>query len=223
MANVVLFDCFFDVPVKLYATMLLLMALVMLAPDLRAILRFFFAQKSAAANTPWVPITQNTPLRRTFLVLEALALFHGCVTLPLRDHIKYARYAEALRNPPPLTGQWHIDSATLNKQPMPYLCYDGQPMTDIFLEPNTRVTGRAADGTLWSGTMYEPSAHTLHLMNERHVPADFTFTQPDPTHLILTPTLPTYPTLTLTRVPIPTHYPLYERGFHFTNEWGYER
>jgi hypothetical protein len=29
--------------------------------------------------------------------------------------------------------------------------------------------------------------------------------------------------LTLTRTPIPNHYPLPNRGFHFVNQWGLER
>jgi hypothetical protein len=226
LSNVCLFDFFFDVPVKLYASMLLLSALLLLVPDLRSILRFFFTRAPAAANTAWIPPTPNIRLRRTFVVLEALTLFFGCVALPLADHRKYATYAAALRNPAAITGQWHIDSALLNQHPHPYLCYDGAPMTDIFLEPNARVTGQAADHTLWGGTTYNAADHTLSLMNERHIPASFTFTQPDPNHLILTPTLATYPTLSLTRVPIAgtySLYPLYQRGFHFANEWGYER
>jgi hypothetical protein len=35
--------------------------------------------------------------------------------------------------------------------------------------------------------------------------------------------LKTTPILALTRVPLPTKYPLQERGFHWVNEWGLER
>jgi len=44
--------------------------------------------------------------------------------------------------------------------------------------------------------------------------------------MVLTPTgndAKTAGTLTLVRVPLPSHYPLQDRGFHFVNEWGLER
>jgi hypothetical protein len=61
---------------------------------------------------------------------------------------------------------------------------------------------------------------------------------PDASHLVLVSTAPkTDPkskpdpkakpfvaeTVTLTRTPVPTHYPLLDRGFHWVNEWGLER
>jgi hypothetical protein len=65
---------------------------------------------------------------------------------------------------------------------------------------------------------------------------------PDNDHLILTSTRPEQPksdpksktaakpeppftpaVVSLTRIPIPSHYPLLDRGFHFINQWGLER
>jgi hypothetical protein len=68
--------------------------------------------------------------------------------------------------------------------------------------------------------------HTLFLVTEANDPITYSITQPDPSHLTLTPTgkdAKNDGILTLTRVPLPTHYPLQDRGFHFVNEWGLER
>jgi hypothetical protein len=67
---------------------------------------------------------------------------------------------------------------------------------------------------------------------------------PDANHLVLTSTPPEQPkakpgakqkadpqpaapfvpaVLSWTRTPIPSHYPLLERGFHLVNQWGLER
>jgi hypothetical protein len=54
----------------------------------------------------------------------------------------------------------------------------------------------------------------------------YSVTHPDATHMVLTPIkddAKTEPVLTLERMPLPQHYPLLERGFHFVNEWGLER
>jgi hypothetical protein len=48
--------------------------------------------------------------------------------------------------------------------------------------------------------------------------------KPDPKSKVDRPAAQFSPAvLTLTRIPTPAHYPLLERGFHFINEWRYER
>lgn len=222
MVNVVLFDCFFDVPVKLYATMLLLMCFLLLLPDARALWRFFITHQPAIADAAWAPVTRGRT-RYVLLAAELLTLIYGIVTLPLLDHAKYARMAANAAHPAPFAGQWHLDSATLAGQPRPMLTGEGQPVTDIFLEPNGRVILRAADNTLWAGAHYDATQHTVGIMSPGRLPMPYTLAQPDATHLVLTPQIANEPTLSLTRVPLPSTYPLYDRGFHFINEWGFER
>jgi hypothetical protein len=87
---------------------------------------------------------------------------------------------------------------------------------------------RDAAGVLWrSGMHFDMKKHTVSLgTSGMDAPIVYNFTRPDPDHFILTPTgndAKTAGTLTLTRVPLPTHYPLLDRGFHFVNEWGLER
>jgi hypothetical protein len=52
---------------------------------------------------------------------------------------------------------------------------------------------------------------TFALYRESEDPIVYNFSQPDLTQLILTP------------VPLPSHYPLLERDFHFVNKWPLER
>jgi hypothetical protein len=84
MTNVVLFNCFFDVPVKLYAANLLLMALAAIVPDLRALFGFFWRQTPSAPTSPWQPTLRG---RRRWLLpaLEVSVLLTvGIVSLVLR-------------------------------------------------------------------------------------------------------------------------------------------
>jgi hypothetical protein len=134
----------------------------------------------------------------------------------------YAQQLANERNPPPLIGQWHLASAT-----KPYLTGDGLPLTDIFLEPTGRTMLRDSSTVLWrAGVHVDDKKHTLRLGTEFNDPIVYAMTQPDPTHMVLTPTgkdAKNDGTLTLARVPLPSHYPLEDRGFHFVNEWGLER
>jgi hypothetical protein len=217
MSNVLLLNLCFDVPVKLYAMNVLAMALLVLAPDIRALFTFFVQHKPIAPSTAWVPPTQRRNLRIVFAALE-LVLFLIAVKLVVL-HKQYTREQALIQHPSQLAGQWHLDRAT----PHPYLTGDGEPMTDLFLEPSGRDNIRAADDTLWGGGSYDPERHTLWLVNATRDRVDYTIQQPDANHLTLTTNDPACPELQLTRVPLPLHYPLLERGFYWVNEWGLER
>jgi hypothetical protein len=220
--NIVLYNFCYDVPVKLYAAHLLLMSIALIVPDMPGLFNFFFLHRPCKPIDGWVKPARRYGLRvETICVLVALLL----TVLPELFQLKqgYAQQLVSLRNPLPLTGQWHLTSAT-----KPYLTGDGLPMTDIFLEPSGRVMVRSSDGVLWrGGKQIDDNKHTLQLFSTGHDGAPvYAATQPDPSHLLLTPTgkdAKNDGVLTLARVPLPTHYPLEDRGFHWVNEWGLER
>jgi hypothetical protein len=115
---------------------------------------------------------------------------------------------------------WRVDSAT-----EPYITADGYPMTEMSLEPNGRAMLRATDGALYRAVaVYDGAQRTLEIqpigLKQK---TTYAFTQPDATHLVLTPLRGDFGVLTLSRIAIPAKYPLLERGFHWVNEWGLER
>jgi hypothetical protein len=220
MTNVVLFNCFFDVPVKLYAGNLLLMALVAIVPDLRALFGFFWRQTPSAPTSLWQPTLRgrllSVPARWLLPALEVSVLLTVGIVSSFGHYRQHAQEVANLRHPSPLSGLWRLDSGTV-------LTGDGLPAADLVLEPDGRVNLRAADGTLWGGSIYRPGEPHLDLSGPGLPAITFSIAQPDPAHLVLTPTTGASGQLTLTRVPLPSHYPLLERGFHLVNEWGLER
>jgi hypothetical protein len=221
--NVVLYNFCFDVPVKLYAAHLVLMSIALIVPDMPGLFNFFFLHRPCKPLDGWAKPARRYGLRiETICVLVALLL----AALPQAFQLQriYAQQLASERNPPPLTGQWHLTSAT-----KPFLTGDGVPLADIFFEPTGRLMFRSSDGVLWRGGSHlDDKKHTLQLFCVGHdgPPPEYAITQPDPTHLILTPTgkdAKNDGTLTLARAPLPSHYPLEDRGFHFVNEWGLER
>ena len=222
--NIVLYNFCYDVPVKLYAAHLLLMSLVLLVPWFPALTNFFILHRPCVPFGGW-----TTPARRYGLRIETIAtaivllLTAGSSSANLYQGI--AHLHAALVHPSPLTGQWHLDAATFKGKPQPYLTGDGLPLTDIYLEPSGRSMVRSSDATLWrGGAQFDDKKHTMSLFAVGHGTVDYSVTQPDPMHLVLTPTgddAKTESTLTLTRIPLPSHYPLLDRGFHFVNEWAW--
>jgi hypothetical protein len=221
MLNVLLFDCFFDVPVKLYAAMLLLMCVVMMLPDAGALVRFFWTHEAATTRTAWAPVLRRRWQWGVVGVEVGVALMSCLVVTPLNDWQRYAPEAASLRHPSSLSGQWHVEAAT----PAPFVVEDGSTLTDVFLEPAGRVTARAADGTLWTGTRYDEARRVVWMWSPLRRRLTYAIQQTDAEHLVLVPAADAagYPTLRLTRVALPQRYPLLDRGFHWVNEFGYER
>ncbi len=225
--NIVLYNFCFDVPVKIYAAHLLLISVAVLAPDMRGLWNFFLLHKPCTPVYGWTKPARRYGLRVETIVTVAVLLL---ATIPEGIGL-YGAYSHQLamqRKPDPETGEWRVDSAVLNGQPKPLLTGDGQPLAAIFVEPFGRTMFRDAAGVLWrSGMHFDMKKHTVSLgTSGMDAPIVYNFTQPDPDHFILTPTgndAKTAGTLTLTRVPLPAHYPLLDRGFHWVNEWGLER
>jgi len=224
--NIVLYNFCFDVPVKIYAAHLLLLSIALIIPWTPALLNFFILHRPCAPSGGWTRPARRYGTRIETLVTAVMLILVGgqaCINLGQG----YKRQLARQLHPSPYIGQWHVDSALLNGQPKPYPTGDGLPMTDIFLEPSGRTMLRDTSTVLWrAGVHIDDKKHTFLLDPEFADSITYTMTQPNPTHILLTPTgtdAKTAATLNLTRVPLPTHYPLQERGFHWVNEWGLER
>ena len=231
MTNVLLYNLFFDVPVKIYAAHLVLFAIAVVAPDLHALIDFFWHHKAAAPSGVWVPPAERRSFRFGTRMVEIVLVVLFLLNIP-NFYKGYAQQRDSMRHPSPLSGEWRLDSALLTAKghtvSKPVLTGDGQPLAALFFEPSGRSMARSADGVLWrGGAKIDPAKHTMRLFIQGTGDAVvYSVAQPDPTHLILRPTgedAATEPVLQLTRVPLPSHYPLLDRGFHWVNEWGLER
>jgi hypothetical protein len=138
-------------------------------------------------------------------------------------------------SPSPLAGEWRVDSATMIESGQtvdaPVLTAEGVPMTALFLEPDGRVMARSADGRLWrAGATINTSRHSLDLysgyFDGTRFNVNYTYSQFDNDHLKLTPLgdhKQAGSTLLLTRVPLPSTYPLLQAHFKWVQEWAVER
>ncbi len=235
MANVLLYNLFFDVPVKLGAGLILLATLAVIAPDLKSLYDYFWLHRLTAPTGVWVPPLERRRFRigtrvaeTAFVLLALYNLVPGVYTLAKQEH-------NNVMHPGPLTGEWRVQSDVLTAEghmvDMPVLTAEGSPLITLYLEPDGRAMARSGDGRLWrSGVQVDSQKRTLVLSSGwfegTRFQGKYAFSQSDVDHLVLKPTgdeAKTYGTLSLTRVPLPDHYPLLERGFHWVNEWALER
>jgi hypothetical protein len=235
MTNVVIYNFCYDVPVKLFAANLLLGCIFLALPDALSLCRFFWTHKPAAPTATWVPPASRRAGRIAILVTEINFAAAFLVVQPIFMTIGWHHLQVALRTPSPLLGAWHLDAT--HPASGAFIDPEGLPITDLYVAPSSRAYTRSTDGELWlSGVNLDPKKHTVRISCYFiGAPTNYAWQLSDPNHLILTsvppnpdpkhkPAAPFTPAvLTLTRTPTPAHYPLLERGFHFINEWRYER
>jgi hypothetical protein len=241
MANVVFYNFCYDVPVKLFAVNLLLGCIFLALPDALSLCRFFWSHKPAAPTATWVPPATRRAGRIAILVTEIVFAAAFLVVRPIFMTIGWHHLQDALRTPSPLVGAWHLDAT--HPASGAFIDPEGRPVTDLYVAPSSRAYTRSTDGELWlSGVNLDSKKHTVRISCYFiGPPTNYAWQLSDANHLILTSVPPDPPkpdpkrkldrpaaqfspaVLTLTRIPTPAHYPLLERGFHFINEWRYER
>jgi hypothetical protein len=223
LANIVLFDVFFDVPVRLYAANLLLMALTLLAPDVRALLQFLWTQQPVTPRSAWRLYGTQRSVQIASLAFDLLVLLTA-LRLFTYAHGQAAREESGEQHPPTLSGEWRIEPAETSSGHAAGAASNGDfgRATEIYLEPSGRVTARLRDGLLHGGGHYDIASHTIDIPSGTGANIRYTFLQPDAMHLVLAAG-PGLRTLDLTRMPLPGHYPLldriHERGLHLVEEF----
>ncbi len=219
MANVALLDVSFDVPVKLYSLSLVVMALVLLSPELAMLIQLFLTDGPVTRASTWSPTGFGKLGRTALIAAELLIAVLACWQYAAGARSVWEMKAAASRNPSSLTGEWAIPASEKALR-----AGNGSLIVAIFFDPNSDTYFRAEDGSLWrSRAVYDPAHQRLRILYEVAGVLLFTVEQPDSDHLSLKPEGPTAAQLTifhLSRVPLPQSYPLLQHKFHWTNEFG---
>jgi hypothetical protein len=239
ITNVLLYNLFFDVPVKLFAAWLLLALLFLTLPDLRALFNFFWLHRPATAAAVWIPYSRRRWARITLRVVEIAFTAALIILVPTFIGIGWRQSRVAARTPSPLLGAWHLDAA--HPATGAFITGDGAGATDLYIDTVQRALTRSTDGELWRTNLnIDPKAGTITVRPYGRGPVKYAWQMPDAQHLILTTVPPDTPKtkdktpakpvapftpqiVSFTRTPIQAHYPLLDRGFHWVNQWGYER
>ena len=218
MANVALLDVTFNVPVKLYSLSLLVMAAVLLAPDLTSIIRFLFSPKPVAAIQNWSPPTSGATPRRILWGVELLITALACWQFASGTYAVWKMKEQSAKNPPAFTGGWLVQSGGQG-----LVGADGSPIVSIFFDANSDAYFRAANGTLWrSRAIYDRAHQRLRILYEVRGMLMFGVVQPNADSLVLKPFGPTgadIKPLTMTRIALPDSYPLLQDRIRWLSEF----
>ena len=221
MSQVVMLNFSYDVPVKLYSLHLLAMAIILTAPDARRLANVFLFNKAAEPAAP-------RPLfARQWLNRAAQALAMACLIAYVGVSL-YAskKQADELSQGSPLRGVWDVERFEVDGTARPPLLTDsGRWRRVIFDYPGMVAVQQMNDSRSRYRLELDTERRTLDL-GKRDDPswkAGLTYEQPDPTALLLTGILDGQQIRANLRRTDESQYLLTSRGFHWINEYPFNR
>ena len=223
MANVVMLNFCYDVPVKVNSTHLLLMAAFLTLPDLRRLLQVF------VLNRPTEPAALGKPFARRWMErarLPAKLLFLGVALIGGgAQALQFALHDGDWAPRPPHFGAYEVETFVRDGDTLPPLLTDG-----------TRWRAAAVDSHSVLMIIKMDSKRLGYMMKEDPEKKTFThsgglgtpefvlsYAEPDPEHLVLEGPLDGASLNVRLRKINPASFLLVNRSFHWINEFSYNR
>lgn len=199
LTNVVALNYFYDVPVKLYSTNLLLMAVFLLTPDLRRLMDALILNRATAPAELAGPNFQGRRARIAASVFWVVFVGYCLVMHVVQGRASYKQYYGQAR--PPLYGLYDVENSRDNWR-------------KVAIQSPQNLAIRMADDSLeYRATQY--SGNTISL-NRRD---SYTWSRPDPDHVVLKGD---YGEIRLRKVDL-SKVLLTNRRFHWINEVPFNR
>jgi hypothetical protein len=229
--NVVMINLAYDVPVKLYASHLLVGCLFLLAWDAKRLIGFLFLNRGATATTQydfkysktWQPWAVN--LVKVFMLWQIL--YQPAVG-------NWKRYQASKQPPPPgpfKVGVYDVRTFVVNRDTIPLTSTDSIRWRDVIIDNNTAGSVGTKDSVFWKRYgrgyfRYKPdtAARTMTVWKISTIPGDSTFMfnmryeVPD-TNTVKFATVIRGDSVFAELVRTPRHFQLTERQFHWLSEY----
>jgi hypothetical protein len=213
----------YDVPAKILSFHLMLLCLVLLAPEAGRFSTSTFARRPAGPSS--TPPLLRTPRAERIAAAAQIAL---AVWLLFSNACTgWERWTEqgAGLPEPPLYGIWAVTEFSVGGTPLPPLTTDERRWQRLVFDRDGATVQRMDGQLVPVLAVVDPAARTLVVVAPpRTEPlGSFGFDRPAPERLTLTGTLAGQPvSVALTSVPI-DDFPLRSRGFHWVQEYPYFR
>jgi hypothetical protein len=227
LAQVFVLNMTYDVPVKLLALHLMLLSIVVLAPEVPRLIRMLVLDRVTGPSTQPQPF--RSPWGKRVAVLTQLAL--GIWVLIGVTHMNWTIWTHGGGGTPkpPLYGIWAVTEFTQNGAALPPLTTDNNRWQRLIFDV-TGVAYQRMDGAVIPAVAtIDNDTFTLAVADPTRPPgppvslATFTFRQPTPDRLQLDGNANGRPAaIDLERVDL-EKFPLRSRGFHLIQEYPYFR
>jgi hypothetical protein len=225
LTNIVAMNFCYDVPVKLFSSNLLLMAIFIAAPDLQRLINFFFRNKAVPAvniqpkfSKRWMKITWiavKLLLIGTVLYSTITGVWEG-----------YKTYGDEATQKKPLFGIYNVTRFVKNKDILPPLATDTSQWKQLSIMSSDFATIKMMNDSL---KRYSFTPDTLNKTVKLSVVSDgadiatLHYFNPDSAHLVFTGKLLNDSVYIEMQKLDFNKMRLINRGFHWINEYPYNR
>lgn len=225
LLNVMVLNYCYDVPVKLYSTNLVLMSLYLASGDLRKLVNVFVLNQAIAPLEQASPNFVRRPARIVASVLWIAVVGFTLMSGTYRGWRRFQKAYTTLQRPP-IYGLYDVDSFVRNGQQVPPLTTDVTRWRRLIVEHPDFVNVQVMNDSFLNGfqASYASGQHSITFStSDGGAQYQFTYTQPDPGHLILEGTQRgDRLAIHLNRTDA-SKLLLVNRGFHWINEVPFNR
>lgn len=222
MTQVFVLNMTYDVPVKLLSFHLILIALLLLAPERTRVVNFFLNRPSEPAA--YIPLFRSGRAQKIAGAVMAFLWIAMLATGGYGVWTVWHQYGPGYEKSP-LYGIWNIQDYTLDGKAQPLAVTDAQAWRALIFDFPGFSQAQLMDGSRSFGTDLDQKAGTLTLTDyrDKNWQARFAYTRPSFDHLTLDGTVAGKKAiLHLTRVD-EKKFLLESRGFHWVQDYPFNR
>jgi hypothetical protein len=221
LANVVMLNLSFDVPVKLFSSHLLAQALFLAAPDLRRLANLFLLNRTVQP-APEPPLIARPRVRKIAQALVTV-LFAAYVGHSLLAAFKMSKTFGELAPKPPFYGVWTVDEMAIDGQVRPPLLTDPDRWRRVIFAYPDMLALQSLEGSMtYCGLELSPAAHTFVLKTfprSKQKIYRLSYRETGPGRLEIEGDFKGRKVLAKLHREEPSKFQLISRGFHWINEY----
>ena len=213
----------YDVPVKFLSFHLILLSLFLLAPQFRRLANFFFLNRAVEPAPPGLLFRSRRANRITFAVQALFALWLIGIDL-YGARVAWKQYGPGVPTPA-LYGIWNVEQFTTDGQPRPPLLTDTTRWRRIVFEKYDYARRSADERYADLLPRRLPTRRRIRLPSPapRGQNLTLTVTRPASDQLFLDGPIDGHPTHIQFRLQDRTKFLLVNRGFHWIQEYPFNR
>jgi len=224
MIQVFMLNMTYDVPVKLFSFHLILFSLFLLAPDARRTIDFFFTSRAAASSRQPALFRSARANRLAVVIQMAFGIY--LLGMGIYSGIQAWHTYGGGRPKSALYGIWNVEQMSIDGQAHPPLLTDQARWRRIVFDFPTYASFQRPDDTFTGfGASISDTAKTLTLTKpaDKSWKATFAFVRPAPDQLILNGTMDGHQVQMQLKLMDRDKFNLVNRGFHWINEYPFQR
>jgi uncharacterized membrane protein YphA (DoxX/SURF4 family) len=224
MIQVFMLNMTYDVPVKLFSFHLIVFSLFLLAPEARRLFNFFFTNR-AIVPARQTPLFRSARANRIAVLLQVVFGFY-LIGMGIYSGIQGWRTYGGGRPKPSLYGIWNVEQMSVDGQIRPAMLTDQNRWRRVIFDFTTATSFQRPDDSFAryvSSINDQDKTLTLTKPTDKNWKATLSFARPAPDQLTLDGAMDGHKIQMQMKLLDRDKFVLVNRGFHWINEYPFQR